>query len=227
MGDNYTQWLEGEMAWVTEVENRMKTDAQKYILLLPAGFAVVLGVIGILVGGISGMIQNVIIGLGFGLVCIPLFFLLMASSYPVKKHRKAIKAEIEDVLSPAEREDFAMQMFEIEDTDQCVSWIDDEKMENWVRVNRDYALRTAPGVVVLVQLGKVERIEKDVREYFFTTRGSGFKMEHSVTVYPMEFYYRKQTVEKKRTCDKVFTFGSREMRERASQCFRKVTELQI
>ena len=223
MGECYTRWMENELNWVKGIENKIKKDTWRYSLLIPVIFVALLGMIGILTGGVRGMLQNAGIGLIMGIIFMPIFFMMMRASFPLKKHVKSIKKEIEDVLSAEDKEAFAAQMLGMEGNVRCVSWVDEAKREHKVRVSKDFALLTSPGGVVLVQLGRVESIVKDVREYSVTTRSGSFKIEQHTVVYPMYFYYQKPDGSQKRNCDKEFTFGSRETREQVSQFLREVT----
>ncbi len=225
MDNGYTKWLEKEKAWIDEAERKIKKKNLISLPIVVAGFVVVLGAIGILVGGgVAGMLQNALIGLIAGIVFAPLFYLLMMSSYPAKRFMKAMKAEIEDTLSPAELANFAEQM---NDTAllQTISWIDKDKTEERVRISRDYALKTSSaGIAVLVQLQKVEHVEIDVEEYTVTTRGGGFKVSQTAVMYPIQFYYKKVNTEKKRTYDKALDFESRERRDEILACIQNVSD---
>lgn len=222
MNDNYTKWLEGEKSWIDEVEKKMKREAWMYSPLVVAGCAVILGAIGLLAGGgISGMLHNVVYGVIFGVICIPLIHLAMLTSYPAKRYMKCLKAEIEDVLSPAERETFARQMLGMEGEVKVIPWTAGGKLEGIregkVRLTTDYAVLTiSVGVALMVQLSKVKYIDVDVREYTVTTRSSGFRMQQTSTVYPMYFYYQPHVEGQKQKCDKEFSFEIRQTREELS-----------
>lgn len=224
MNDNYTKWLESEKNWIDEKEKKYKKDVVKYCLLGLAGAMVVFGAIGLLAGGgldIDGMLHNILIIAIIGIVFILLMCILTKSSLPAKRYMKNLKSEIEDVLSPEERESFARQMLGMEENVQEISWVDGGKFEGEteekVRITRDYALKTASdGAVSMVQLQKVEKMVTDVREYTVTTRGGGFKIQQTSTVYPLYFYYQKPAEEEKRVCDKEFTFKKRQEREEVS-----------
>lgn len=225
MDNGYTEWLEKEKAWIDEAERKIKKKNLISLPIVVVGFVVVLGAIGILSGGgVAGMLQNALIGLIAGIVFAPLFYLLMMSSYPSKRFMKAMKAEIENTLSPAELASFAEQM---NDTAllQNISWIDKDKTEERVRISRDYALKTSSaGTAVLVQLQKVDQVEIDAEEYTITTRSSGFRVSQTAVVYPIQFYYKKINTEKKRTYDKAFSFESRERRDQILACIQKVSD---
>lgn len=223
MGEYYTKWMESEINWAKGIENKIRKDTWRYSLLMPVIFVALLGLIGILTGGVKGMLQNAGIGLIMGIIFIPLFFMMMTASFPLKKHVKSIKKEIEDVLSAEDKETFAAQMLGMEGDVRCASWVDETKREHKVQVSKDFALMASPDGVVLVQLGRVESIVKDMREYSATTRGGGLKIEQRVMVFPMYFYYQKPDGSQKRNCDKEFTFGNREIREQVSQFLREVT----
>lgn len=225
MDNGYTKWLEKEKEWIDEAERKIKKKNLISLPIIVAGCVVVLGAIGILAGGgVEGMLHNALIGLICGIVFAPLFYLLMMSSYPAKRFMKAMKAEIENTLSPAELASFAEQMDDTASL-QSISWLDKDKTEEKVRISKDYALKTtSAGVAVLVQLQKVERVEIDAEEYTVTTRGGGFKVSQTTVVYPIQFYYKKINTEKKRTYDKAFDFESRERRDQILACIRKVSD---
>lgn len=225
MDNGYTKWLENEKAWIDEAERKIKKKNLISLPIIVVGFVVVLGAIGILVGGgVEKMLQNALIGLIAGIVCAPLFYLLMMSSYPAKRFMKAMKAEIENTLSPAELASFAEQMNDTASL-QNISWIGENKAEERVRISRDYALKTSSvGTAVLVQLQKVEHVEIDVEEYTVTTRGGGFRVSQTAVIYPINFYYKKVNTEKKRTYDKAFGFDSRERRDQVLACIQNVSD---
>lgn len=222
MNDGYTKWLKGENAWIDQVQKKMKKEAWMYSPLVVAACAVILGLIGLLAGGgISGMLQNVLYGVIFGVICIPLIHLAMLTSYPAKRYMKCLKTEIEDVLTPTERETFARQMLGLEGEVKVIPWRAggkfEGKREGKVRITTDYALLTTTvGVAVMVQLSKVKYIEVDEREYTVTTRSSGFKIQQTSTVYPMYFYYQSHVEGQKQKCDKEFSFEIRQTREELS-----------
>ena len=157
----------------------------------------------------------------FGVICVPIFHLLMLSSYPAKRYMKQLKAEIEDVLSVEEQEEFAGQMLSDESEVKVISWRAGGKLEGIregkVRLSKDYALlTTTAGGAVMVQLSRVQEIDVDVIEYTFTSRGGGIKIQQTSTVYPMYFYYRTYAQGEKKKCDKEFAFEIRETREEVS-----------
>lgn len=235
MNDNYTKWMEGEKNWINEVEKKMKKEAWMYSPLVVAGCVVILGAIGLLAGGgINGMLQNMVYGAIFGVICIPLIHLAMITSYPSRRYLKCLKTEIEDVISPAERESFARQMLGMEGEVKVISWTAGGKLEGIregkVRLTEDYALLTTTvGVAVMVQLPRVKYIDVDVREYTVTTRSSGFKVQQSTTVYPMYFYYQSHVEGQKQKCDKEFSFEIRQTREELSHYFheRQIGEYRV
>lgn len=227
MNDNYADWLKREKSWIDEKEKKLKKETLLCIPLLVAGCAVLFGLIGIWVGkDIIGVLYNALAGAGMGIISIFFFCMIMLSSFPAKRYMKNLKVQIEDVLSPEEREEFASQMLGLEGSIEEFSWIDDEKfagkMETKVRITKDYALETASnGGVSMVQLRKVKKIVADTREFTVTTRGGGFRVQQTVTVYPLYFYYQKPEEGKRSTCDREFNFKKREDREQVSHYFNK------
>lgn len=224
MNDNYSKWLEREKNWINEKEKKYKKDILKYSLLGLVGAMVVFGAIGLLAGGsldIKGMLQNILIIGIFGIVFILMMLILTKSSLPAKKYIRNLKSEIEDVLSPEEREKFACQMLGIEGNIKNITWLRDGilegKLEERVAVTEDYALRTsADGIAVMVQLQKVKNIETKVDEDSMIIRSGGFKVRSTMVFYPMNFYYWKSSVDDKNNPDKVFMFTKREPREELS-----------
>lgn len=227
MGESYSKWLESEMAWVQELEHKMKKDAGKYYLLMPIAGAAVLGIIAVLSGGagdlLHAVLRNALMGFVFGVVCIPLIYLLMLPALPVKKYAKSIKSEIEDVLSTEERENFAGQMLGTGGEVKCISWIDEEKLEIKVRVSKDYVLHSSRRGIALVQLNRVQNIEEDVNEYTVTGRGGGFKVTQYVTVYELKFFYQKSADGGKRNWDRNLTFSSQEIRRQVLQGIKELS----
>lgn len=225
MNDNYADWLKREKSWIDDKEKKLKKQTLLYLPLVIVGFAIFFALIGILAGAdMRGVLQNALIGAGIGIVAIPVFYLIMLSSFPAKRYMRNLKGQVEEILSPEEREEFASQMFGMEGNIEEFSWIDDEKFsgktETKVRITKDYALETASnGAVSMVQLQKVKKIVADTREYTVTTRGGGFKIQQTATVYPLYFYYQKSEEGKRSACDREFTFKRREDRDQVSHCF--------
>ncbi|MBD5456501.1 MAG: hypothetical protein HDR23_08560 [Lachnospiraceae bacterium] len=218
MNDNYTKWLEKEKEWVNAVEKKCKRDTWKYSLLTVAGCVVVLGAIGLLAAGginIQGMLQNMLIGLAWGIIIIPFMFIFTKPTWPAKRYIAELKSEIEDVLSPEDREEFASQM--LGSDVKRISWIDEEKREERVLITKDYAFRvTGRGMATMVELQKVKRVTVDVRELTISTRSRGLKIQETATSYPMYFYYRLLSEGDKEKYDKEFIFTRREDREKVS-----------
>ncbi|MBD5502127.1 MAG: DUF2207 domain-containing protein [Lachnospiraceae bacterium] len=217
MNGNYEKWLKKEKEWVDEAEKKCKQDTLKYCLLALVGCVVVLGAIGLFAAGIDvqAMLRNMLIGFVVGIIMVLFIVMMTMPTWPAKRYMKLLKVQVEDVLSSEEREEFAAQM--LGSDMKRVSWIGEEKTEEKVLITKDYALRvTGRGGAVMVQLQKVKRVEVDVKDYTVTTRGNGFKMEQTLTVYPMRFYYQQLSENNKGKCDKEFTFSRREDREKVS-----------
>jgi len=220
--NQFDKWLTSEKNWIDEIDRKIKKQAWMYALLAAAACVVILGAIGLFAGGsidVQAMLQNMLIGLAFGIV-MALFLPLMVRR-PAKRYNKGLKREIEDVLSAQEKEEFAEQMQGAEV--KCISWTGEEKTKDRVLVSRDYVVfLSGLGSVCMVQLQKVKKIVTDVSEYTVTTRGNGFKMDHTVVVYPIYFYYRTPAEGEKRECDKEIDFGSRQIREELSHYLREM-----
>ncbi len=224
MNDNYTKWLENEKKWIDEIEKKAKRDKNLYSLLIVIGCAVVFGAIGLFASGsidVNGMLHNMLFGSIFGIVCVLFFWLMMLSYYPAKRHMKSLKAQIEDVLTPEEREEFASQMLGAEGEVKDIPWTTGQWYEGitkWrVRITRDYILETCGrGGAQLVQLRKVANITVDERENTTISWGSGFRIRMTSKVYRILFYYQKYANGEKGKNDKEFIFERREIREEVS-----------
>lgn len=214
--NNFDKWLTGEKNWIDEIDRKIKKQAWLYALLSVAACVVILGAIGLFAGGtidVQAMLQNMLIGLAFGIFAA--LFLPLLVRHPAKRYNKGLKSEIEDVLSAQEKEEFAEQMQGTEV--KCISWTGDEKTENRVLVSRDYVVfLSGLGSVCMVQLQKVKKIVTDVREFTVTVRGNGFKTEHTAVAYPIYFYYQTPAEGEKKNCDKEIDFDSRQIREELS-----------
>ncbi|MDE5910269.1 MAG: hypothetical protein K2H52_16255 [Lachnospiraceae bacterium] len=225
MNNDYAEWLEKEKSWIDEKDKKLKKQTLLYLPLLIGGSMIFFALIGILAGAdLKGVLQNALIGAGIGIGAIPFFYVIMLASFPAKHYMKNLKEQVEDVLSPEEREEFASQMFGLKGSIEEFSWTDNEKFagkrETKVRITKDYALQTSSnGAALMVQLQKVKKIVADTREYTVTTRGGGVKIQQTVTVYPLYFYYQKPEEGKKSAYDREFTFKRREDRERVSHYF--------
>lgn len=225
MNNNYADWLEIEKNWIDEREKKLKKQILRYLPLLVGGCVVFFVLIGILAGAdMIGVIDNALKGVVIGIVAVPLFYVMVLPTFPAKRYMKNLKEQIEDVLSDGEREEFASQMFGMEGNREEFSWVDgdkfSEKTETKVRITKNYALKTASnGTVSMVQLQKVKKIVADTREYTVTTRGGGFKIQQTATVYPLYFYYHEPEEGKRSACDREFFFKRREDRDKVSHYF--------
>lgn len=230
MNDNYTKWLENEKKWIDEIERKAKRDRNLYSPLIVIGCVVFFGAIGLFASGsinVSGMLHNMLFGSIFGIVCVLFFWLMMFSYYPAKRYMKSLKAQIEDVLTPGEREDFASQMLGAEGEVKDILWTTGkwyEGITKWrVRITGDYALETCGrGWAQLVQLRKVANIEVDERENMMIIWGSGFRMRMTSKVYLILFYYQKYANGEKGKSNKEFIFERRDIRGEVSHYLHKM-----
>lgn len=223
MENYYQKWLSQEMVWVKECEKSIRKSNRKYLLIFPAIYAVLFGIIGILKGGVSVMAQNAIIGLIFGIICTPFFLFMLRQTYPFKKHLKSIKREIENVLSDEEKEHFAAQMLEVEGITRQISWVDESQTEYKVTITKDYVLKSSLQYVILVQLKKVKNMISNPTPYpgvLYDKKGT----VHQTAFYHMYFFYTADTVPN-RKCDKEIHFSTNECREQVLQCIRGVLDL--
>lgn len=224
MNDNYTKWIDNEKKWIDEIERKAKRDRNLYSPLLVIGCVVVFGAIGLFASGsidVNGMLHNMLFGLIFGFVCVLFVWLMMLSYYPAKRHMKSLKAQIEDVLTPEEREEFASQMLGVEGEVKEISWTTGkwyDGITKWkVQITRDYALETCGrGGVQLIQLRKVANIAVDERENTSISWSGGIKIRMTSKVYLLFFYYQKSANGEKGKNGKEFIFGRREIREEVS-----------
>lgn len=220
----FDKWMESEKIWINEKEKKLKNQAKIYSLLMPIGVAAIFGVIGLLCGvGMDGVLSNLLYGFIGGIIIIPFFLLLMLSSYPSKRYKKSLKKEIEDVLSPDEKENFAKQIMGIENDVKCISWINTNKEEIIVRITKDYALKTgARGDVSFVQLKNISKIKNTVRNISFNVYSGDYKIKENSVSYPMEFYYKNVVHKKDDDYDNIFVFDSKERRYEVTNVLKEV-----
>ena len=227
MNDNYAKWLESENKWVQEAEAKIKKAAWRNALLIPVGAALVCGVIAVLAGGMENVVhnvlQNLVYGLIFGIVILLFYFPLIRTNFPVKKHMKSIKAEIENVLSQAEREEFASQMMGIGSDVKCVKWLDNAKNECRVYITQDFALYSIPQAVLLVQLKQVDGIKSDKQDISVTTWGSQLKITQHSEVYTIDFTCKGTGKDR----EKTFVFQDRDTRWQVRQCLQEVSGIDV
>lgn len=224
MHGNYMKWLENEKKWIDEIERKAKRDRNLYSPLVVIVCVVAFGALGLFASGsidVNGMLHNMLFGLIFGIVCVLFVWLMMLSYYPAKRYMKSLKTQIEDVLTPEEREEFASQMLGAEGEVKDISWTTGkwyEGITKWrVQITRDYALETCGrGWAQLVQLRKVANTAVDERENITISWGAGFKIRMTSKVYLILFYYQKYANGEKGKNDKEFIFERREIREEVS-----------
>lgn len=210
--DHYNGWVEKERAWIEEIDRKTKAAIIKYSVLTVVGCVVVLGAIGLLAGGtpsISGMLHNMLIGLGFG-VLVMIFALGLTVKKPSKRYMKSL-IEISEALTPGDRENMASQMLSPDVI--CIDYKAVDKTEERILLSQDYLISSsAKGEFVLVELNEVDRIETDIRDTSYIVRTNGTRMTVNDAVFVICFYYRSADV-KKNMADAVCVFPDRRTRD--------------
>ena len=221
--DNYTKWLEKERAWIAEIDRKTKAMTIKYCVLIIVGCVVVLGAIGLLAGGtidIGGMLQNMLIGLVFGLVCAILAFCLTGK--PSKPYTKWMK-EGTEALTPGEREEMASQMLSPDVI--CINHKAADKTEKRILISQNYLISSSTrGEFTLVNLRKLDRIETDLRDTSYTVRTNGMRVKVNDAIFVISFFYKKISNGKKEQEDALCTFTDRQIRDQVVQYIQERTE---
>lgn len=222
--DNYTKWVEKEQAWIEEIDRKTKAMILKCSALMIVGCVVVLGAIGLLAGGtpdIGAMLQNMLIGLIFGVVVSLLFPLFMVRK-PSKPYMKRLK-EGTEALTPGDREELASQMLSSDVTRVDFKAVD--KTEERILLTKDYLLNsTAKGEFVLVKLSQVDRIETDIRDTSYIVRTNGTRVTVNDAVYVICFYYKKIEDGKNKGADAVCVFPDRQTRDQVLRYIQEKVE---
>lgn len=217
MNQTYEGWLEREKNWIDEAEAKIKKSMSRYALMEILGCSGGFAAIGLLAGaGVRGVLQNLGIGLAFGLIAALITVLAIRASLPASKYMENLKKAIAP-LSKAERDELATQMLDVNAT--CVAWVNaEEKIEYRIHITRDYLLQTsARGGANLIQLRQVERIELDVRESVQRIRSNGMKITIRETNYPIYFYFKSMGEVKGDHPDDVIYFPERGLRDQAAK----------
>ena len=221
--DNYTKWVEKEQAWIEEIDRKTKTMIIKYCGLTFLGIEVALGALGLLAGGsidIAGMLQNLLIGLIFGVLVI-IFALCLMVRKPSKPYMKRLKAGAE-ALTPGEREEMASQM--LSPDVKCFNYKAVDKTEERILLSQNYLLSSsARGEFVLVNLSKLDRIETDLRDTSYVVRTHGTRVTVNDAVYVICFYYKKISDGKDKGADAVCVFPDRQTRDDVVRCIQELT----
>ena len=210
----YNDWVEKERAWIEEIDRKTKAAIIKYGVLTIIGCVVVLGAIGLLAGGtpsISGMLHNMLIGLGFG-VFVMLLTLCLTVSKPSKRYMKSLNKTTE-ALTPGDRENMASQMLSPDVI--CINYKAVDKTEERILISQDYLISSsAKGEFVLVKLRSVDRIETDIRDTSYVVRTNGTRLTVNDAVFVICFYYRSISDGEKKMADAVCVFPDRATRDR-------------
>ena len=211
--NHYNDWVEKERAWIEEMDRKTRAAIIKYCGLTIVGCVVVLGAIGLLATGtpsIPGMLRNMLIGLGFGVV-VSIFALCLMVIKPSKPYMKRLNA-ITEALTPGDRENLASQMSSSDVI--CVNYKAVDKTEERILLSQDYLISSsAKGEFVLVKLREVERIETDIRDTSYIVRTNGTRVTMNDAVFVICFYYRDMSGEAKKMADAVCVFPERETRD--------------
>lgn len=209
----YNEWVEKERSWIEEIDRKTKAAILKYSLLTVVGCVVVFGAIGLLAGdtlSISGMLQNMLIGLGFGAV-VMIIALCMTVKKPSKRYMKTLTS-ITEALTPGDREKLALQMTSPDVI--CINYKAVDKTEERICLSQDYLISSsAKGEFVLVELNEVDRIETDIRDTSYVVRTNGTRLTVSDAVFVICFYYRAVGEVEKDMADAVCVFPDRKTRD--------------
>ena len=221
--DNYTKWLEKEQTWIEELDRKARSMALKYCGLMIVGCVVVLGAIGLFAGetmDIAAMLQNMLIGLIFGVVASLLTLCLTGK--PSKPYKKWLK-EGTEALTPGEREEMASQMLSPDVI--CINHTGTDKTENRILISQNYLISSSTrGEFTLVNLRQLDRIETDLRDTSYTVRTNGMRMKVNDAIFVISFYYKKISNGKKEYEDAVCTFTDRQIRDQVVQYIQERTE---
>ena len=214
----YYDWVEKEQAWIEEIDRKTTASIIKYCGLMIVGCVVVLGAIGLLAGetlSISGMLQNMLFGLIFG-VAASLLTLCLTVRKPSKPYMKRLKDAMEP-LSLDERERIASQLLSSDVI--CINYKAVDKTEERILLSQDYLLSSsAKGEFVLVNLREVDRIETDIRDTSYVVRTNGTRVTVNDAVFVICFYYKTMADEKKDMADAVCVFPDRKTRDQVVEC---------
>lgn len=220
--DNYTKWLEKEHAWIEEVDRKTRSMTLKYCGLMIVGCVVVLGAIGLFAGetmDVAAMLQNMLIGLIFGVVVALLTFFLTGK--PSKRYMKWQKEGVE-ALTPGEREEMATQMLSPDVI--CINHAGTDKTEERILISQNYLISSSTrGEFTLVNLKQLDRIETDLRDTSYTVRTNGMRMKVNDAIFVISFYYKKISSGKKEYEDAVCTFTDRQIRDQVVQYIQERT----
>ncbi|MCH5259760.1 MAG: hypothetical protein J1F18_08405 [Lachnospiraceae bacterium] len=210
--DNYTKWLEKEQAWIEEVDRKTRSMTLKYCGLMIVGCVVVLGAIGLFAGetmDVAAMLQNMLIGLIFGVVVALLTFFLTGK--PSKHYMKWQKEGVE-ALTPGEREEMATQMLSPDVI--CINHAGTDKTEKRILISQNYLISSSTrGEFTLVNLKQLDRIETDLRDTSYIVRTRGMRMSVNDAVFVILFYYKKISDGKNQDADAVCVFPDRVTRD--------------
>lgn len=221
--DNYAKWLEKERAWIGEIDRKTRSMTVKYCGLIIVGCVVVLGAIGLLASGtidIGGMLQNMLIGLVFGVVCAILTLCLTGK--PSKRYMKWLNEDTE-ALTPGEREEMASQMLSSDVI--CINHKAADKTEKRILISQNYLISSSTrGEFTLINLRKLDRIETDLRDTSYTVRTNGTRVKVNDAIFVISFFYKKISSGKKEQEDAVCTFTDRQIRDEVVRYIQERTE---
>lgn len=220
---NYEKWLEESTKWIEEADQFEKKQTKLYGILCIPGCAVVLGAIGLMSSGeISHVLQNALIGIPVGAVIGLMTALFMIPNYPSKKFKKSVKI-LEKEISAEDREAFATQLQGNDGEITCVTWKNEHKTEDKVYITKDFVVKlSGVGVITVVKLAQLDKIELKTEAATATGRGGGVKITQTTYYYQMLFYYKKEKKSKYTFYDVGISFLTREKRVEAVDALTKV-----
>lgn len=209
--DSYAKWLETEQALIEQTTQENKALTLKTGILCVPACMVILGVIGLTTGGISGMLQNMLWGLIFG-VFVALFVLLLTPK-PRKRHAKTLEMYMKE-LTPEEKEEFGSQM--LSPDVRTMSFKDTDKTKTLIKISKSFlVVNYFTGDFRLERLDKVAKIETAIVDMSVTARSNGMRMRVNNEAYGVEFYYKKPDGSIPKLFDSRCAFPTRELRGQA------------
>lgn len=219
MNTYYSKWKEQEESRASQIDARRRqknriTAALAFVLCV----ASVAG-IGFLGGGAQTAVSNIKYGVILGVASVGIFLIVMLCGGYRKRYMKVLQKEVDkELTTDALKEEFAMAMLDKAAENSCFLefvWQKWAEADRFCVADRFAVLRGLNPCIV--QLDKIERMELEVMD-FATTSGLGdYKVRVSYTVYPIFFYYKRpgNVDRKKQKADKMISFPSKELRDRA------------
>ena len=212
--DNYAKWLEKEQEWIDQMTQETKSATIKACILYTAATAAIFGLIGIVSeDSVSGMFQNALWGVTFGIVMA--FFMLLFIPHPCKSYAKWLAAYTQD-LTPDEQEELGSQM--LSSDVKRLDFKGVNKIKEKIMITRSFlASNSSRGYFILVKLDQVEQILTDARGMSATAGANGMAVHAYDEAYSIEFRYRKPASESSKDADVSLVLPSREIRDQVMQ----------